>query len=113
MSDMSVEAKAMLDELKAMKDAMATVTQATQAQPGGAFAGWQAVKPQAVNAQVEKVLVPVEVGVKTGNVTVYFQLPGEVAASPDVLLGTIETMINMGLPVKAWQPKGGSNSWKR
>jgi len=78
------------------------------------LSGWQKIRPQA-SMHVEKVLVPVELEVQAGKVTVYFQLDGAVAESPDVLLNTIEGMLEQGIPVRAWKPKGSSqySSYRR
>lgn len=75
----------------------------------GGLSGWQKVRPQA-NMQVEKVLVPVELDLQAGKVTVYFQLDGSVAGDPDTLMGTVEGMMEQGIPVKAWRPKNQQSS---
>lgn len=112
------EIQAMLDELKAMKESMAAATtqpqQTTQTQAGGILAGWQNQQTQIPSGlNVEKVLVPVEISTQKGNVTVYFQLSGDVASNPTTLINTIVGMQNANIPVKAWMPKGGSNNWKQ
>jgi hypothetical protein len=108
------EIQGMLAELKAMQEAMKQGV--TQAQPqaqqqGGIFSGWQKPTPNLGAMQVEKVLVPVELGTREGRVTVYFQLSGQIAGDPETLLSTVEGMQSAGIPVKAWQQK--SSGWKR
>jgi len=111
------EIQGMLAELKAMQEAMKQGVQAqpqTQQQPqsgGGIFSGWQKPTPNLGAMQVEKVLIPVELGTREGKVTVYFQLSGQIAGDPETLLSTVEGMQAAGIPVKAWQQK--SSGWKR
>lgn len=78
----------------------------TQAAPQvGGFAGWQKPQPSPAAMDVKGVLVPIEIGTSKGNVTCQLMLDASVVATPDTLIGTVEGLINMGVPVKAWQPQ--------
>jgi hypothetical protein len=75
-----------------------------QVQPGTeGFEGWQ--KPQPSAFGVQGVNVPINVQTSAGNVRVYFQLPAEVAVSPDALIAALENMLQLGIPVDTWTRK--------
>jgi hypothetical protein len=82
-----------------------------QVQPGNqeGFEGWQ--KPQPSAFGVQGVNVPVSVQTSAGKVRVYFQLPAEVASSPEALIQALENMLSMGIPVDAWQGNQNRNNW--
>lgn len=102
-------------QLAALQAQLATLQQPPQpaAAPAVAgFGGWQPPAPVAGPVQVTGVLVPVNVQTPAGKVKCHFMLPPEAAASPDALMGAIQSMMNAGLPVDAWQPKdSGSGGW--
>ena len=80
------EVKELLEQLK---------SQMQQPGPEG-FEGWQRPQPSAFG--VQGVNVPVSVQTSAGKVRVYFQLPAEVASSPDALIAALENMLSMGIP---------------
>ena len=90
----------LLEQLKALGINTAAQTPAPQA---GGFAGWQKPQPTPAAMDVKAVLVPIEIGTSKGNVTCQLMLDASVVATPDTLIGTVEGLINMGVPVKAWQ----------
>ena len=98
----------LLEQLKALGINPAT-TQAATPQAGG-FAGWQKPQPQPAAMDVKAVLVPIEIGTSKGNVTCQIMLDAAVIATPDTLIATVEGLINMGVPVKAWKPSE-KKSW--
>lgn len=56
--------------------------------------------------------IPVSVQTPLGKVRCTFWLGAEHATTPAALMSAIETMVNLGLPVDAWQQQqGGGNSW--
>jgi len=56
--------------------------------------------------------VPVSVQTPAGKVRCTFWLGAEHAATPQTLMAALETMVNLGIPVDAWQQQqGGGNSW--
>lgn len=89
-----------MDQLKAL--GINTTPQAAAPQAGG-FAGWQKPQPSPAAMDVKAVLVPIEIGTSKGNVTCQLMLDAAVVATPDTLIATVEGLINMGVPVKAWQ----------
>ena len=93
----------LLEQLKALGINPAA-TQAATPQAGG-FAGWQKPQPQPAAMDVKAVLVPIEIGTSKGSVTCQIMLDAAVIATPDTLIATVEGLINMGVPVKAWQPQ--------
>ena len=90
----------LLEQLKAL--GINPQPQATAPQAGG-FAGWQKPQPSPAAMDVKAVLVPIEIGTSKGNVTCQLMLDAAVVATPDTLIATVEGLINMGVPVKAWQ----------
>lgn len=77
---------------------------------------WSQPAPQstALNIQGVGVGVPVSIQTPAGKVRCTFWLGAEHAATPAALMSALETMVNLGLPVDAWQAKeqsGGGNSW--
>ena len=91
----------LLDQLKAAGLSVAPQTATPQA--AGVFAGWQKPQPTAAAMDVKAVLIPIEIGTSKGSVTCQLMLDPSVVATPDTLIGTVEGLINMGVPVKAWQ----------
>ena len=92
----------LLEQLKAL--GINPQPQTTTPQAGG-FAGWQKPQPQPAAMDVKAVLVPIEIGTSKGSVTCQIMLDAAVIATPDTLIATVEGLINMGVPVKAWQPQ--------
>lgn len=90
----------LLEQLKALGINPAAQTATPQV---GGFAGWQKPQPSPAAMDVKAVLVPIEIGTSKGNVTCQLMLDASVVATPDTLIGTVEGIINMGVPVKAWQ----------
>lgn len=90
----------LLEQLKAL--GINTTPQTTAPQAGG-FAGWQKPQPSPAAMDVKAVLVPIEIGTSKGNVTCQLMLDAAVVATPDTLISTVEGLINMGVPVKAWK----------
>ena len=101
MAELSQE---IIEQLKAAGLA-ATPQTTTAAQQVGGFAGWQKPQPSPAAMDVKGVLVPIEIGTSKGNVTCQLMLDAAVVATPDTLIATVEGLINMGVPVKAWQPQ--------
>ncbi|MCB0266059.1 MAG: hypothetical protein KDE57_12980 [Calditrichaeota bacterium] len=95
----STDVAALIQQLQQMQNSNGT------APLNPLLSGWQKPQPQAFGVQA--VNVPVSLQTSAGKVRVYFQLPAEVAASPDALMNAIENMIAAGIPVDAW---GGSSS---
>ena len=100
----------LLDQLKATGLLNAAQTQTATPQAAGVFAGWQKPQPTAAAMDVKAVLVPIEIGTSKGNVTCQIMLDAAVIATPDTLIATVEGLINMGVPVKAWKPSE-KKSW--
>ena len=94
----------LIEQLKAAGLVAATQTPAAAPQAGG-FAGWQKPTPSPAAMDVKAVLVPIEIGTSKGSVTCQLMLDAAVVATPDTLIATVEGLINMGVPVKAWQPQ--------
>ena len=92
----------LLEQLKAL--GLNATPQTTAPQAGG-FAGWQKPQPTPAAMDVKAVLVPIEIGTSKGSVTCQLMLDPAVVATPDTLIATVEGLINMGVPVKAWQPQ--------
>lgn len=93
----------LLDQLKAA--GLVANPQAQTAPQAGGFAGWQKPQPTPAAMDVKAVLVPIEIGTSKGSVTCQLMLDAAVVATPDTLIATVEGLINMGVPVKAWQPQ--------
>jgi hypothetical protein len=74
--------------------------------------GWQQPAP-AANLNFMGVGIPVSVQTPAGKVRCTFWLGAEHAATPAALMSAIETMVNLGLPVDAWQQQNqqGGGSW--
>ena len=117
-----------VNQLAALQAQLAALQQQQPQQPAApvaGFGGWQQPAPPIAGpVQVTGVLIPVNVQTPAGKVKCHFMLPPEAAASPDALMNAIQSMMNAGLPVDAWQPKdsgsggwggssGGSSSWNR
>lgn len=82
-----------------------------QAQPA-ATNGWTQPTPQSTALNIQGVGIPVSIQTPAGKVRCTFWLGAEHAATPQALMGAIETMVNLGLPVDAWQQKQESgNNW--
>lgn len=94
----------LIEQLKAAGLVAATQTPAAAPQAGG-FAGWQKPAPSPAAMDVKAVLVPIEIGTSKGSVTCQLMLDPSVVATPDTLIATVEGLINMGVPIKAWQPQ--------
>lgn len=92
-----------------VKKLLAQLANQMQAGNPEGFEGWQ--KPQPSAFGVQGVNVPVSVQTSAGKVRVYFQLPAEVASSPDALIAALENMLSMGIPVDAWQGSQNRNNW--
>ena len=74
--------------------------------------GWSQPAPQSTALNIQGVGVPVSVQTPAGKVRCTFWLGAEHAATPTALMSALETMVNLGLPVDAWQQKEqGGNSW--
>lgn len=94
----------LIEQLKAA--GLVATPQTTTATPqAGGFAGWQKPAPSPAAMDVKAVLVPIEIGTSKGSVTCQLMLDPSVVATPDTLIATVEGLINMGVPIKAWQPQ--------
>lgn len=96
-------------QIQQLNELLAKVQQ--QAAPAQTVSAWQQPAPTtALNFQ--GVGIPVSVQTPAGKVRCTFWLGAEHAATPAALMSAIETMVNLGLPVDAWQQQqGGGNSW--
>jgi hypothetical protein len=75
-----------------------------QYQPQSPATGWG--QPVAA-PQVQAVHVPLRVPLPNGSeIRLYVQLPGEVLASPQTLLAALQMLMQQGLPLDVWAPKG-------
>ncbi len=73
---------------------------------------WSQPAPQSTALNIQGVGVPVSIQTPAGKVRCTFWLGAEHAATPQVLMSALETMVNLGLPVDAWQQKEqGGNNW--
>jgi len=82
--------------------------QAPGTQNPATASGWQTLKPDTGAMGVQGVAVPVSVQTPIGKVRVYFWLGPEAARNPESLLAAIERMVLAGIPVDAWEGKGGN-----
>ena len=87
-----------------LKQALAQQQQPPSGGPGvtGGFSGWEKPRIALENTNIEKVLVPVELDLRAGKVTVYFRFPGSIAKDQEALMEYVEAMMDQGIPVKAW-----------
>ena len=98
------------DKMAQLNELLLTVQKQAQAQP--AASGWSQPAPQSTALNIQGVGVPVSIQTPAGKVRCTFWLGAEHAATPTALMSALETMVNLGLPVDAWQAKEqGGNSW--
>ena len=100
-------------QIQQLNELLAKVQQ--QAAPIGATvttSAWTQPQPTTV-LNFQGVGIPVSIQTPAGKVRCTFWLGAEHAATPAALMGAIETMVNLGLPVDAWQQQNqqGGNSW--
>ena len=96
------------EQMAQLNELLAKVQQ--QAQP--VTNGWTQPAPQSTALNIQGVGVPVSIQTPAGKVRCTFWLGAEHAATPTALMSALETMVNLGLPVDAWQAKEqGGNSW--
>ncbi len=98
------------DQIAQLNELLAKVQQqAAPAQP--ATNGWSQPAPSTTALNIQGVGVPVSIQTPAGKVRCTFWLGAEHAATPTALMSALETMVNLGLPVDAWQQKeqGGNN----
>lgn len=98
----------LMEQLKAL--GINPQPQATAPQ-AGVFAGWQKPQPSLAAMDVKGVLIPIEIGTSKGNVTCQLMMDAAAVSAPDTLIATVEGLIAMGVPVKAWQPQAAKSKW--
>ena len=81
--------------------------------PAAPTSAWSQPAPHSTALNIQGVGVPVSIQTPAGKVRCTFWLGAEHAATPTALMSALETMVNLGLPVDAWQAKeqSGGNSW--
>lgn len=106
------EAAAQEREIQARVNARLSVAQPPQGQP----AGWgQPQQPMTPAGQMggmapQAVLVPVNLTGPDGReVTIQLSFSGEHAANPQALMALIGSLMQQGIPVRAFAPKQGGN----
>ncbi|MEI6746977.1 MAG: hypothetical protein WCL34_13520, partial [Methylococcaceae bacterium] len=79
--------------------------------PAAPTSAWSQPAPQSTTLNIQGVGVPVSIQTPAGKVRCTFWLGAEHAQTPTALMSAIETMVNLGLPVDAWQQKESGNNW--
>ncbi len=79
--------------------------------PAAPTSAWSQPAPQSTALNIQGVGVPVSIQTPAGKVRCTFWLGSEHAQTPTALMSAIETMVNLGLPVDAWQQKESGNNW--
>jgi hypothetical protein len=99
-------------ELMKMIQGLKTQTQAPAqaAVQQVAATGWEKPVTATANAEIKGVSIPISLQIDSGKIRVYLQFDASVAASPEVLMATIEGLAAKGLPLDVWRPK--NNDWK-
>ena len=99
-------------QIQQLNDLLAKVQQ--QAAPIGATvttSAWTQPAPAAA-LSFQGVGIPVSIQTPAGKVRCTFWLDASHTQTPAALMQAIETMVNAGLPVDAWQQnQQGGNSW--
>lgn len=102
----------MTDQEKTEMQQMIAAILPKQEQSSQAISAWG--KPQtSQNTTPESVSVPVSIQTQTGKVRLYLNFTG--VTSPEQIMSLLESLVNMGVPVDAWQDKKawGGNAWKK
>jgi hypothetical protein len=76
--------------------------------------GWS--KPQAAPQEIVGVSIPISIELPKGKIRCYLHFGGQAASSPDALLGLLESLEAMGLPLDVWRGSGwdrGKRGWRR
>ena len=78
----------------------------------GAVSTWG--KTSAQPSEPESVSVPISVQTQAGKVRLYLNFQG-IPFTPEAINALLDSLLNKGIPVDAWQDKGawGGNKWKR
>lgn len=109
---MTTPATDVTNQIAQLNELLAKVQQ--QAAPIGATvttSAWTQPQPTA-QLNFQGVGIPVSVQTPAGKVRCTFWLDASHTQTPAALMSAIESMINAGLPVDAWQQQGGGgNSW--
>lgn len=99
------------DQIAQLNELLAKVQQQAGT-PATQQSAWSQPAPQSTALNIQGVGVPVSIQTPAGKVRCTFWLGAEHAATPTALMSALETMVNLGLPVDAWQQKEqGGNSW--
>jgi hypothetical protein len=98
------------DQLSQLTELLGKVTQ--QGAPAQSTqSAWSQPQPSTSALNIQGVGVPVSIQTPAGKVRCTFFLGAEHAQTPAALMSAIETMVNLGLPVDAWQQKESGNNW--
>ncbi len=99
------------DQIAQLNELLAKVQQQAGT-PATQQSAWSQPAPQSTTLNIQGVGVPISIQTPAGKVRCTFWLGAEHAATPTALMSALETMVNLGLPVDAWQQKEqGGNSW--
>ncbi|MEI6746458.1 MAG: hypothetical protein WCL34_10885 [Methylococcaceae bacterium] len=104
------------DQIAQLNELLAKVQQQAGT-PSAPTSAWSQPAPSTTALNIQGVGIPVSIQTPAGKVRCTFWLGAEHAATPTALMSALETMVNLGLPVDAWQQKeqngnnwGGNNS---
>ncbi len=98
------------DQIAQLNDLLAKVQQQVGT-PATQQSAWSQPAPQSAALNIQGVGVPVSIQTPAGKVRCTFWLGAEHAATPTALMSALETMVNLGLPVDAWQQKEQGGNW--
>ena len=98
------------DQIAQLNDLLAKVQQQVGT-PATQQSAWSQPAPQSAALNIQGVGVPVSIQTPAGKGRCTFGLGAEHAATPTALMSALETMVNLGLPVDAWQQKEQGGNW--
>lgn len=83
------------------------------ATPSLATSGWSKPASTVAPMEIMGVSIPISLETQHGKIRVYLNFPGIAASSPQALLGLIDQIAEMGLPLETWQsrPNNSGSSW--
>lgn len=97
------------DQIAQLNELLAKVQQ--QGAPTQTASAWQQPQPSTTALNIQGVGVPISVQTPAGKVRCTFFLGAEHAQTPTALMSALETMVNLGLPIDAWQEKSSGSNW--
>lgn len=110
MSDETMAAQ--VAALQAQIAAMSGAGQAAAGQAPALAGGWSQPAPTPAAVGITGVQVPVKIETPNGAIRIYLALPAEAAATPQALMGAIEALAGMGIPLDFFGGRdSGGSGW--